>query len=92
MSETTSLNLFTLDQLVQQVNEILGIPITKDNLLHPAKDLATTQMIYFTIMREMGLAEKLDSNPAWNTGYRIHPDLPSDIENHPEVFQVWTIF
>ena len=88
----TSLNLFTLDQLVQQVCEILGLPITRDNLMNPAKDLDTTKMIYFAILREVGLADKIESNSAWSSGYRVHPDLPSDIENHPEVFQVWKIF
>ena len=91
MSEVTSLNLYTLDELVTQVREVLGIPITKDNLVHPAKDLDTTKMIYFAILREAGLADKIESNSAWNSGYRVHPDLPSDLENHPEVFQVWTM-
>ena len=87
MSDLTSLNLFTMDQLVLQVCDILGINITKDNLLHPAKDLDTTKMIYFAILRECGLADKIESHSAWNC-FRIDPDIPSDIENHPEVFQV----
>ena len=86
MSDLTSLNLFTMDQLVAQVCDILGINITKDNLLHPAKDLDTTKMIYFAILRECGLADKIESH-SWDS-FRIHPDLPSDIEIHPEVFQV----
>ena len=55
-------------------------------------DLDTTKMIYFAILREAGLADKIESNSAWNSGYRVHPDLPSDLENHPEVFQVWMKF
>ena len=92
MTELTSLNLFTLDQLVQQVCEILGLPISKENIVNPAKDLDTTKMIYFAILREVGLADKIESNSAWTSGYRVHPELPSDIENHPEVFQVRKIF
>jgi len=73
--------------LVTQVCDILGITITQDNLLHPARDLNTTKMIYFAILREVGLADKMESNSAWNSGYRLHPNMPSDIEVYPEVFQ-----
>ena len=91
MAEVTSLNLYTRDQLVTQVCDILGITITQDNLLHPARDLNTTKMIYFAILREVGLPDKMESNSAWNSGYRLHPNMPSDIEVYPEVFQVWTM-
>merc|ERR1719471_1310030 len=43
-------------------------------------------MIYFAILRECGLADKIESHSARNC-FRIDPDIPSDIENHPEVFQ-----
>ena len=90
----TSLNLFTVPDLVAQVADILQLPftVTNENILRPEKDVNKTQMIYFAILREVGLADKIinESSTAWNSGYRVHPELPSDVELHPEIFQVGT--
>jgi hypothetical protein len=57
----SSANMFTMSELVSQLNEILPgrLDIASEDALHPGRNVIKTQTIYFRMLDEFGLADKL---------------------------------
>ena len=110
----TSATLFKIPDLRSYLVDILSddLELTVEDILHPKRDLNKTQMIYYSMLNELGLTTNLSDvkntflpfpytymyictantyyyslQKGFDDNYHIHPEIPSDLEQHPEVFQ-----